>query len=252
MRFNSDKFTWNYTYCDDMEVSLLWGEDEFIEYGLTYEQNNSYDGLTWKEDSDSQPEVMTLHIVHNVDNKAKVWTNEKICEIENWLITDDFKPFISDDNCDIVYYMKVSKIRRRFNYNMQGWLEVDFQPYSNSAYRNEKVIMNGVDADENNLIVYNIYNENYNRKDHYPITELRDIETDIEIINMTTNRRFTLTDISGCAKIDHQNNTILDDEDKNLLTHSNRKWLKLTPGMNKIKVKGVCKCVLYAQFEVRI
>ncbi|WP_321145873.1 phage tail domain-containing protein, partial [Clostridioides difficile] len=66
------------------------------------------------------------------------YTLENIC---NWFWQREFKPFISYDNIEEIYYLKARKIIKRYTKDKKGVLEIEFQPYTNYAYRSfQKVI----------------------------------------------------------------------------------------------------------------
>lgn len=253
MRFNSDKFSLNGVHCSEKQVSLLWGDDQFIEYGLTFDKPVEFDGLTWKDKNNEQPDPIKLNIIYDVDNLAKKWTKEKLEDIESWLITDDFVPFVSDDDLDVTYYLKTVNILRRLDANMKGWLEVEFQPISNFGYINQNIIVRNTARFLNmkSIPSLSIINKSNLNKPYYPIIKISNLNGEISIVNQTTDTTFTLEG-EGNITIDNKMRTIFDDKGNNLLMSSNRKWIFLEKGVNKIQVMGDCNISFISKYEVRI
>lgn len=252
MRFNSDKFSFNGIHCSTKEVSLLWGKEMFIDYGLNINYQLKYDGISW-ELKDEQPETITLHIVHEVDNIPKVWTREKIRDIESWLISEDFLPFVSDDNLNVSYYLKVVNIVRKFNSQMMGWLEVEFQPFKNCGFINKTISLKNAARFLNMKTPpsLTINNESEIEDINYPIIKIKNLNGEVRFNNLTTGKELTVTG-NGNIIIDNKMKTIYDENGLSLLTESNRNWLFLSRGINKIQVTGNCDVDFDFKFEVRI
>lgn len=254
MRFNSDKFSLNGIHCSSKQVSLLWGDDDFIEYGLNFNKQMEYDGLSWKTKNNDQPETIKLNIIYEVNNIARIWTKEKIKDIENWLKTDDFIPFISDDDRNITYYFKTVNIVRRLNAGMEGWLEVEFQPMSNSAYINQNITLRNPARflKMKNIPALTINNEGDSNEPYYPIIKVIGLNGELRLVNNTNNNTFTING-TGNITIDNKIKTVFDDNGSNLIMNSNRKWLSLNKGVNQIQVIGNCESISFiSQYEVSI
>lgn len=252
MRFNSDKFSFNNIHCKTKKVSLLWGDDTFIEYGLSINNPINYDGLNWKKE-DNQPDTIMLHIVFEENDIAQVWTKEKIKDIESWLVTDDFAPFVSDDNTNVTYYLKAANVIRRFEANMKGWLEVEFQPISNYGYINQNITLKNTARFMNmkNIPAMTIVNQSDLNTPNYPVIEITNLSGEVSINNLTTNTNLTVTG-SGNITVDNKMKTVLDSGGNNLLKDCNRQWIYLNPGENRIQVVGNCSISFKAQYEVRV
>lgn len=253
MKFNSDKFSFNNIHCSTKNVSLLWGDDAFIEYGLNIDKPIEYDGLNWKAIKDNRPETVKLHIIYEINDVAQVWTKEKIRDIESWLVTDEFAPFISDDDKNVTYYFKVVNIVRKFDSRMLGWLEVEFQPIANSGFVNKRVVLK--DAARfmkmRNIPALTIVNESDFNYKNYPILKISNLVGEVTFNNLTTGKALTVKG-HGKVTVDNKMKTIFDEEGNNLLSQSNREWLYLNKGVNKIQVIGDCSVELIAQYEVKM
>lgn len=252
MKFNSDKFSFNNIHCSSKQVSLLWGDETFIEYGLNINKPLSYDGSNWKEENE-KPQTITLHITHEKNNIAEVWSVEKIREIESWLVTEDFVPFVSDDNENIIYYFKVVNIVRKFNQEMKGWLEVEFQPMNNYGYIIQNITLRNVARflKKKTIPYMSIVNKSDLNKPYYPVIKIDRLDGDLTINNITTGQTFTISG-QGDITIDNKMKTVMDSDGNNLINSCNRKWMYLDKGENKIQVVGDCTITFMSQYEVRI
>ena len=70
-------------------------------------------------------------------------------QIMDWLCTENFAPFISDDDRDLIYYFKVINIQKVLKFNNKGYLKVTFKPYSKYVYRRREY---EIEINENALI----------------------------------------------------------------------------------------------------
>lgn len=254
MRFNSDKFSFNGIHCDEKDVSLTWGDDKFIKYGLNVKREVSYDGINWISKNDIQTDTINLSIIYEKNNVAQVWDKEKLRDIENWLMTEDFAPFISDDDEETTYYLKTVQIDRMLDPEMRGWLEVEFQPVSSYGYINQSVILRNASRFLNvkNVPSLKIINKSDLKDPYYPIIKITDLNGEITIANTTTNTTFVLVG-EGNITIDNKTKTIKGDNGKCFLASSNREWIFFNQGLNNIQVLGDCNNVSFiSQYEVRV
>lgn len=254
MRFVSDKFTLDGIHCSEKDVSLAWGEDDFISYGLEFKSNLDFDGLNWFSSTSEKPDTIKLNIVYEIDNIAQVWDEEKIREIENWVLTDDFIPFISEDNEDTIYYFKGIKVVRKMNAQMEGWLEVEFQPLSNFGYKKQiSTIRNTEKYLESEIPPsLRVINQSDVKKPYFPVIKIKGLKGRMEIKNVTTDKTLELTS-EGNITIDNKMKTIYNDKNEYLLMNSNREWLYLNQGLNIIQAIGVCDSIsIISQYEVRV
>ncbi|MGL4801856.1 MAG: hypothetical protein ACRC18_06295 [Cetobacterium sp.] len=251
MKFNSDKFSFDNTHCSMKNVSLLWGNDMFIQYGLNYKSSLSYDKLNWKSEVDT-PDTFTLQVVYEKNNIPLAWTPSKIRDIESWLITDYFAPFISDDNKDVTYYLKVVNITRNFDAVMRGWLEVEFQPMSHYGYITQNITLKNAARfkDMKSPPAMTIVNQSDLNRPYYPVVKIRNLNGEVSISNITTNKTLVVNG-QGDITIDNAMKTVIDSEGNNLIGDCNRQWIHFNQGSNKIQVIGDCDITFISKYEVR-
>lgn len=183
-----------------------------------------------------------------------IWDDEKLKDTFNWLVSDDFLPFVSEDNLNLTYYLKATKIVKKFNYQQKGYLEVTFQPFSSFAYMEFKKPL--TIQDERNVYFYNYSNVEH---DYAPIIELKNLGDESTILSMlNTNRKDEAFEITGLKKdqtviVDMLTGVVQDILTKeNLMSKCNLKFLKMSEGGCNIKFNGMCQVVFKAQFPIMV
>ena len=137
----SENFTLNGVTGESQDVYIVTFDNSVLtSVGVPFSRDiSSIDGFSqinpMYKDEDVEPDDIVLNFMYIKDNMAMEWTSEKLIEIKKWMITDDFIPFISQDNPDYIYYLKCKKIENKMTPNMEGVLEVTFKPFSHFAYK---------------------------------------------------------------------------------------------------------------------
>lgn len=256
--FISDKFIFNGVHSDDMGVSLVtFDTGMFSTYGLSYSQEISLskggrDMSHFTEDSEEIGEIeLNIALIDKNDNPL-VWDDYTIMDITDWLITDSFVEFISEDNVDMVYYLKTKKIVKNFTQNRQGYLQVTLQPFSNSAYikYSKKYTFNGSGSFTIDCLS--------TLKEYKPVIEIKNLDDNLNIITIENEtvggEPFVISDIDSgdTVTVDSLMGTVYNQYKDNLLMKCNRKWVKLARGENKINVSGNVELYIKCQFPVRL
>lgn len=228
--FISPNFTFNGIYSSDMNISICtvdnnnmlnniavdYISDVIIENSLV--DYHPYFTETFSESNDIELDLL----VYDYTTMTALDINEIDMEaIYDWLITDSFAPFISDDDLDVIYYFKVIKISKVLSYDNKGYLKVTFKPYSKYAYRREVY-----DVDVYGEKTIEIYNPS--KKIYYPQIELINMGitdtinkiNDMEIVGLKTQEKII---IDGLVKL------VQTGEFVNKFDCCNRKWIKLPP-----------------------
>ena len=94
MIFYSDKFYFDDVYSLDFNIYLVYESKELLnKYGISYN----------KEDENE----ITLTFCYATENGCPLkWDEETLEDVLGWLITDNYKEFISEDDEDIVFFLK--------------------------------------------------------------------------------------------------------------------------------------------------
>ena len=221
------------------------------EYGI-YQVTESNDilneyGISYNGEDDGE---ITLSFCY-ADNfeKAQIWEEEVLEVVLNWFITDDYKEFISEDNEEIVYFLKGESYTKRFTHEMKGIIDVTFKTLSQYGYKYYTKKITNTDEE------FKVLNDSNINKPYKPIIELKNISSDsIKISNLTTLKSpFIINNLSNKdIVIDNTIGTIVDIDGNNLIMNSNRKWIELVKGYNSILVEGDCDIVFKAYYPVMV
>ncbi|CZR95564.1 hypothetical protein CDFC105_70053 [Clostridioides difficile] len=257
--FISEKFILNKRTSDSMGVILITesNNDIFNDYGFMYsetiEKVKSYnDNPTFfKGEKDTSEIVLKICLV-DVNYVPRKWSDYDIEEICAWIKTDDFVEFISEDNVELIYYVKATKIAKKFTDNLEGYLEVTFQPFTNFAYKSDVKTIIIKENIERKIIINNKSNV---QDDYMPIIELINLgdESTINIIkNTSTKEQFEIAGIEKNEKvtIDNLYCTVINSKNENRFEKCNRNWLRLKAGENELKIVGNCKLTIKSKYPI--
>ena len=180
---------------------------------------------------------------------AMSWNESSIKKVVAWFISDEFKPFVSYDNLDITYFLKGKSYKKRFANNMKGLIDVTFETYSQYGYKRNNTALDSYNQSKTIYIDTNI------QKAYKPKVIIKNINANsVSISNLTTgNDAFTINNLTNnqIITIDNEIGTVMCDQE-NLIMHSNRKWLELIPGNNKITVSGNCNVEIMSLYPVMV
>lgn len=238
MIFYSDKFYYNGTYSQDMGVLLVSESSDVLnEYGISCATEEAESEIT-----------LSFCYVDSLEQPLP-WSSEALEIILGWLIADEYLEFISEDNDELVYFLKGVSYTKRFAPDMKGLIDVTFKVLSSYGYRSyEKKIKNPVGK-------FTILNNSNVNKPCKPIIELTNISSEvIQITNLTTEKApFIInTQSSKMILIDNETGVITNENNENLIMNSNRKWIELTKGDNSIMIEGNCDVLFKFYYPVMV
>jgi predicted phage tail component-like protein len=179
----------------------------------------------------------------------------KLYNLANWLITNEYKPFISYDNPSKVFYcMGISESDFNTNGLGQGYFEVEFRCRDAFGW----TIPSIVEYDLSTITVpTTIQVINYsNVLDLYEPEmeiELQDNNTGVSLVNLNHDNytfSFSGLTIGETLTINNQKRKIESDVSANRFSKFNRNWFKLIKGVNNIQVTGKCIIKFKMQFPV--
>ncbi|MGV2640145.1 hypothetical protein GNF86_01645 [Clostridium perfringens] len=201
-----------------------------------------------------KPQSLKISIMKmNKYSRPLPYTDKELDEICRWLFKKEYKPFIPWDNTGMVYYVIFTKGTDFFNCAKEGYINLEMRlnaPYGysnlfNNDYRikGEKVIdiYNGSDID--NFIYPDIE------------FELRDNSTDLTIKNLSLGETMEFNNLVSNDHIMIYNEGLKDmvslkDKSRNIFQHSNKQFIKLQYGLNRIQVKGNCRIRFLYQYPI--
>lgn len=261
--FYSDKFIFDNITSDEMGVMLVSFENETLqEYGVSYKSNLQSESLygygePFYYDDTKETEELILNIAL-VDSKGipKEWTIEERTKIISWLVQDKFKPFISEDEPEVIHYFKCVGVKKKFNSSMKGVLELTMKPSSPYAYT--PIVNHSITVKDNQSHSITIDNTSDIAEAYYPQIEvicLKDGGDVIEIFNTSTqSSSLTLFDLKKGERvvIDGLIKSVFNDDGESRLLNTNRNWISLKKGKNIIKVLGESEVTIRCQYPVII
>jgi len=171
MIFYSNNFTFNEIDSKDLNIHLVSeGSDILNEYGIPFNI----------EDDTNE---VTLSFCYANGNTPLEWTYDVTVDFLSWIITDDYCEFISEDNEDIIYFLKGISYKKRFTNNMTGIIDVTFKLLSPHGYKYfAREILKG----ETQFDMFNFSNIDNAYK---PVITLSNISSEyVTLMNATTNK----------------------------------------------------------------
>ncbi|MGL5191673.1 MAG: phage tail domain-containing protein [Cetobacterium sp.] len=228
MNFLSENFWFDGISNKNMSVDLItFDSNIFNDMGIIYSKSLSVDNSVSKnpyytENNDDTEDIVLNMLLVDEFGMPKSWDNYSLSEVTDWLLTDNFKPFISEDNEELTYYFKTTKITKHFTNDDKGYLEVTFKPYDNNCYLKVKYKGNKI----------NIDNPSNHDDYYYPLIKVNSNST---ISNLTTNEEPFTIETDMPAIVDCDMLTAITDEGLNIISKCNRKWLRLAKGKNVIQ-----------------
>ena len=238
MIFSSGEFTFDNIYSRNLNIHLVSDDSGVL---------NSY-GIPFNVDSTN--EEITLSFCYAENNTPLEWDYDTIAEFLGWVITDDFCEFISEDNEDIIYFLKGIGYNKRFTNNMTGIIDVTFKILSPFGYKHY------IREISNSEKSFNVYNYSNFDNAYRPMVTLSNISSsDIILKNKTTDKEaFTISNLttSDVITIDNKMGIIVDSKNVNKLSNSNRSWIELVKGLNTFSVTGNCNIEIEAYYPVMV
>lgn len=238
--FYSDNFTFNNIYSKDFNICLVsQGTGVLNDYGIKFDINNSKDT------------TITLGFCYaNEKGIPLEWDQEVLKNFLEWMITDDYCEFISEDNEEVVYFLKGVEYTKKFTNEFKGIVEITFNSISPFGYRHS------LDEISSNVKHFGIYNYSNYDDSYKPVITLKNISSDeITITNQTTGKApFDIYNLNGNTEIivDGKMGTIINSEGKNLINNSNRNWIELKKGENIFTVEGNCSITMESYYPVMV
>lgn len=251
--FIQPNFTFNGIYSRDLGVSIVTFDSGIlnnmgIEYisDISMEQGlNEYNPYYTENISDVSEIELNLGIYNPFTMKPMNISEIDMEVLYDWLITDNFAPFISDDDIDLIYYFKVVRLQKVLSFNGEGYLKASLKPFSKFAYRRREYEFNITNKET--IDIFNLSNKLY-----YPMIEITNKGSkstvnkinDMEISNVNTNETLVIDNLSKLVQ-----NT----NGENKFGCCNRKWIKLEPKKeNQIVLSGNMNVKIICEFPVML
>lgn len=243
----SDEFTLNGIKGSDEDIYLVtFDNDVLISKGIPFQRDISSDGYSQLnplfKDEDVIPDDVVLNFMYAINDMAQQWTEDKIIKTKNWMITEDFIPFVTQDNPDYIYYLKCKKLENKMTPRGLGVLEGTFVPISHFAYKktyHKITVTNSTD----------ILLTNPSTIEYKPVVRIKNLG-DVSTINKIGDFEITGLATNETVVIDNLILTVENLNGENKFSKCNRNWLKLLPGENQLNVNGNCEIEILCEFPI--
>ena len=224
--------------------------------GVSIELNeeSSFNGeKSYSESSIDSTDNITLQLCRTNGNS---WSEGAIAEIYNWLFKKDFKRFQTLDyhsNYNLCCYLKAVSFKKVLNPSFEGYLEIEFKPYTPYWYSIPTSSPILLDGEIKSIVNYSNLYETYKPK--VKITNIGASSTNIKVINESNN---TFIEVLGLSDnevviIDCKMGTVINSDNINrfeILQDYN--LLELSKGDNKIRLNGNAKVEFICEFPIII
>ena len=257
--FWSGGFYFNGFYSDAYNVCIIDfdSNEKLKQIGLNttleFTEENSLNGTRSYIEGSRSADNIVLQLCRT-DGKA--WTEGAIIEIYNWLFQKDFKRFQTLDyhsNYNLCCYLKAVSFKKVLNPSFEGYLEIEFKPYTPYWYSIPTSSPTLLDGEIKSIVNYSNLYETYKPK--VKITNKGTSSTNIKVINESNN---TFIEVLGLSDnevviIDCKMGTVINSDNINrfeILQDYN--LLELSKGDNKIRLNGIAKVEFICEFPIII
>lgn len=185
---------------------------------------------------------ITFPLTFAILDESIKWNDEKRLDIVNWLFQSDYKPFISEDHPDIEYYiMAVSDSKFFTNGIEQGYVTISFRMMTPFAYTVTQYDGTPYEITQTDNIIELENLSNIRDYYYYPIFEftLTGDSTDVTFRNLSDGGReltFAGLNQGETIYIDNKRCEVISDTGLPRISKCNRKWFRLTTGVNRVMV----------------
>lgn len=200
---------------------------------------------------DSCPEIEIEIAKINQNGKVVPFEYGELDDISKWLLKKTPKALECDER---IYYGIFGDGERWDNGYETGYLKLTFMlvtPYIYTSKKYNKINVFGSNKISiDNTSTYDTY--------IYPDVEFKlDNATDITILNETNGIEMKFINLEPFSHIICYNDGLkqivdVDNKNTNVVGKFNKKWLKLEPGINKIKISTIGSVTITSQFKMNL
>ncbi|EGT3606896.1 hypothetical protein FKF97_10865 [Clostridium perfringens] len=201
------------------------------------------------------PTIPVTLMKMNEWNRPIPYGEKELSDICNWLFKREYKPFVSWDNPGVVYYVIFIKGEGFENCAKEGYLNLEMRLSAPHAYSrlltdeyhvlSQKTVYINNDSDIQDFI--------------YPDIEFEMLDdcTDLIIENLTIGEKMEFNNLEKGEKIKVYNDGLKDmlslvDRSRNIFEKSNKYFIKLVYGRNRIRITGKCKIKFITQYPLAL
>lgn len=183
------------------------------------------------------------------------FTPEKKMQLSKWLICEEYKPFVSEDNPNLIYnVISTDQINLITFGSFKGYFTIKFRCDSPWGY--SPVYQEDFDLSEITVpTIIEIENRSNTVTYIYPEIEftLSDTNIAISLINLSNaGETFSFTNLSVKEKIytNNERKQIISDLGLYRIGNFNKKWFRLVYGVNRIQITGKCQISFRYRFPL--
>jgi len=176
-----------------------------------------------------------------------LWTQQKKYDIFNWLVKDKYCEFFTLDKTDRIFYITcIDQGNLMTNGNNEGYITMQFRslyPYAISPVYTKEYDLAGITSPT----IIDIVNLSNVDQYYYPEIEFKLVgdNTNFKLKNLTVNEEyieFSNLSENESVYINNENKQILSSVENSYPINkmTNKQWLRLATGVNKIEISGKC------------
>lgn len=257
--FWSGEFYFNGIYSESFKVCIIdFDSSELLKQigtsiNMELTEETSFNGNRSYIEGNTTAENIILQLCRTDD---KSWSENTIAEVYSWLFKKDFKKFQTLDyngNYNLCCYLKAVSFKKVLNPSFEGYLEIEFKPYTPYWYSIPTSSPTLLDGEIKSIVNYSNLYETYKPK--VKITNKGTSSTNIKVINESNN---TFIEVLGLSDnevviIDCKMGTVINSDNINrfeILQDYN--LLELSKGDNKIRLNGNAKVEFICEFPIII
>lgn len=258
--FISTQFEYDGINSDVMGVSLISVDNNLVEMPFGYKKSLRKEKIPFKNKHyffgyDSEPLQLKITIGKLNDDDLE-WTYDERIKLVQWFYQDGYKPFVSLDNPEVVYYcMPIDDSLRYDNRLMQGYVTMTLE--CNSPFASSPTYIDTYDYQINTNNILNIENKCNVFKNYSPEIQ----------IEMTNDTSFTITNLTNSGQVFqfsglNVGETIyINNEMKQIISslpntyrlgNFNKDWLQLVQGINQLQITGNVKVTIRCTYPISI
>lgn len=184
------------------------------------------------------------------------FNSQELFDINQWLMgSNEYLPFVSDDNKDVIYYVMFTKGSKYENGLREGYLNLTMKLNCGSAF--STISHHQYRVQESKVV--EIYNKSNVDKYIYPDIEFQLLgdSQNITITNLTLGEEMSFTNLPKESHIMCYNDGLkslvcMNDKEYNVRPQFNKKWLRLMYGKNLIRIDSECKIDISLQNRIAL
>lgn len=257
----STKFTYNGITSDSMGVYLVRTSSGIITRPYV-------PARTVREDYPSQAQqpyffgtqINAFTISLTFSTLDNTMTDSKLKTLASWLFQNDYKPFISDDNPNVIHYlMQIGEVKFETNGNREGYFTAEFRSKFPFALTTEATPTYNLTNNNTTTTITlnnesNVY-EHYNPTYRFVVssTPTSTATPTLLIKNLLDNNReqaFYSLNIGETLFVDNNKCLILSSTGEYRYGNMTGNWLRLIQGNNSLQITGKGTLTFTTQFPI--